>query len=339
MAHRFSFSFYKWPSLLAWVIFLSFSSLAQDYRPTENFKLKSPDGPTTRQDGETYDGKLSEEEYLRRREEYLREFRNEHSESEYRKEKSRINEQVAESKLNQEMQKAREREQKWQRQEELKKDLKKNPVVVESLEEAFDQANQQQLQQAAPQVSREKMMKELQGLQDKIKSGNVNMDDVFKALNKASGSDQADIQVPDEYRGQMAEQIFKTLHQVRSVPPNILDQQLRAKLQGHPLEGALKSHDSIIPKAIEVIQDPQALPDASMMLSDKEKLLMYALINLGLLILGMFLKRKIRNSGAPWSKRFTLHLVRWFALTSISLCVFIYFFGEHMQSLWRVLTN
>lgn len=307
---------------------------------TENFKLTNPKGPSTRQNDKTYDGELSEQEYLRRREEYLREFRSKHSDSEYRKEKSRLQEHAVESQLNEEIQKAREREQKWQKKEELKQDLKKNPVVVESLEDAFEGSEQQQQnQETAPQVSREQMMNELQGLQDKIKSGNVNMEEVFKALNKASGSDQLEMDVPEKYRDQMAEQVFRTLHQVRSIPPDVLNQQLRAKLQGHPLEGALMSHESILPKAVAVIQDPKALPEATMILSDKQKLLLYALANLGLVILGIFLKRKIRNSEASWSKKLGLHLGRWMGLTLVSLCLFVSFFGEHLHSLWRVLIH
>lgn|GEM_PF-6639664 len=337
---KFSLVLNKWPSIFCWVIFFISTSLAQDYRRTENFDMKTPDGPTTRSDGSTYDGELSQDEYMRRREEYLRKFRNEHSSSEYKKEKFRLQAQQVEGQLNKDMQKARERDQEWQNQKQVNIDSKTNPVVVKSLQEAFDLSlNEKNAQQGSPQVSREQMMKELQGLQDKIKSGNVNMKDVFKALNRASGQENKAVVVPSEYRGHMAEEVFKTLHQVRSIPSDVLTKQLRQRLEGHPLEETLTSHDQILPKTIAVIQDPNALPDAALILSDREKLFLYAIINLCLLILGIFLKRKIRNSDTSWKRRFVLHMTRWFGLSIISFSLFIFFFGKNLSSLWRVLTN
>lgn len=336
----------RYSSTLVWplffygaVIFTSFNAFAQGYDTSKNFELRSGQGPSTRQDGDTYDGKLTQQEYERRREKYLRNFRKKHTLSEYKKEKQRLEQQYSESKLNEDLQKARDRERRWKEEQELKRKLKNNPVVVDSLKKAFEHESPTREQSAAPQVSHNEMLQELQSLQGQIKTGDISMEDLLKVLNKAAGPEQENIEVPKRYRGKMAEVLYKSLHQVRSVPAQALDQQFRKQLKGHPLEQAIKSHDKIIPKAVEFIQDPHALPDASMLLSQKRKLLLFALFNFCLFIFGLFLKRRIKKNTTSFARRFVLHFMRWGFCLSLSIGMFVYLFGENLHSFWRVLTN
>lgn len=329
-------------------LFLSFSCLfigalgplffisdldAQDYRRTRNFNLESSDRSASKVSQDTSaDGNLSQEEYLRRKEAYLRQFRKDKGDEQAEQERDRLNQRAQEQKenrmLEQEVAQAREREKRWQEGRRVREELEKKPVVPQQLENSLNPNSG---------TDRQQMVKELQGLQDKIKSGDVNLEEIFETLNNVSGANQQNIEIPAEYEGEVAAQVYKSLYRLRAIPPEALTAQLKQQLNGHPLESVLTSNEQTLPTLVNVLQDPKALPDASLILSDRKKLIWYALFNLGFLIFGFILKRRIKKSDVSFFKGVTLQLTRIFGFAGLSLCVFLFFFGDNLKSLWAAL--
>lgn len=309
----------------------SFSLLAQDFRPSHNFDLyRNKKEPSWL--GKMGDGSLTQEEYERRREEYLK-----HNSKQIGVDKRVLERQLQElnnrSMLDQQVQKAKSNEVQWQIQDNknVNLDLDENQVENPSQEE---RAPSESAKGDQAQVDQQEILKKIQ---EQLSSGKMPTQEMLNQINKINGIEGAE--VPSKYQGTHAEQLFMNAKALQGVPTDQLVEQLKDELQKSPIGNTLSTVEPILPDIAQILQHPEALPDASLIVQDRSKLMQFVAINIFIFFLSFFVKRKISRSGLGVMKKFFLQTLRWINMAGLRLGVFVFFYGENVKHIWKILTT
>lgn len=320
---------------LIFCIFLGSTSFvwAQDFRKSTNFDLQKDQQQKRMNNQAPVDGALSNIEYERRKLIYIQKNAKQMG-VDPRLLERQLKELDKRAQLEQEIQKAEANEMQWEDQQQDQPPIDYNKTIAQQLQES-DQ--QQGSLSAEDRAEADKMLAELHELQSKMQSGDVSMGEIFQQLNKISGSEN--IAVPAKYEGQMSEQLFKALSSMRSMNASQLEKQLEENLSNHPAGALLSKGKPLIPDLVKVLQSPEALPDAALIISDRSKLIKYLVWNIAIFILNIFLRRKIRHSLLASFPKFLVQTSRWAGVNVARVALFVIFFGEHVKVLWQILTS
>lgn len=315
----------------------SFSLLAQDFRPSHNFDLyRNKDKPSWL--GKMGDGALTQEEYERRRAEYLK-----HNSKQLGVDKRVLERQLQElanrSMLDQQIQQAKSNEVQWQTQvkDEGAPKEDQNPIQAQANQDQrtpSESAEADQAQQNQPQLNQREILKKIQ---EQLSSGQMPTEEMLDQINQMNGVEGAE--VPSKYQGTHAEQLFKNAQALQGVPTDQLVEQLKDELQKSPMGNTLSSVEPLLPDIAQILQHPEALPDASLIVQDRSKLMKFVVINIFIFFLSFFVKRKISRSGLGVMKKISLQTLRWLNMAGLRLGVFVFFYGKNVEHIWKILTT
>lgn len=306
----------------------SFSLLAQDFRPSHNFDLyRNKDKPSWL--GKMGDGALTQEEYERRRAEYLK-----HNSKQLGVDKRVLERQLQElanrSMLDQQIQQAKSNEVQWQNQAQAQAQAQAN----QDQRTPSESAEADQAQQNQPQLNQREILKKIQ---EQLSSGQMPTQEMLDQINQMNGVEGAE--VPSKYQGTHAEQLFKNAQALQGVPTDQLVEQLKEELQKSPMGNTLSGVEPLLPDIAQILQHPEALPDASLIVQDRSKLMKFVVINIFIFFLSFFVKRKISRSGLGVMKKFFLQSLRWINMAGLRLGVFVFFYGKNVEHIWKILTT
>lgn len=311
---------------------------AQDFRKSHNFDLQKDEDKRGFRNPAPQDGPLSEIEYERRKLEYMQKNAKQMG-VDPRILERQLKDLEKRALLEQQVLKAEANELQWQEKNQDQNNdqppIDYNKTISQQLQ-GMDQQQQGSLS-AADRAEADKMLAELQELQEKMKTGDASMSEIFDKLNKISGSEN--IPVPAKYEGHMSEQLYKALSSMRSMSAGQLEKQLEENLSKHPAAPLLSKGKPLIPDIVKVLQSPEALPDTALILSDRSKLIKYLVWNIAIFILNIFLRRRIRHSQLATFPKFMVQTTRWAGVNIARISLFMVFFGDNVKVLWQILTN
>jgi len=121
---------------------------------------------------------------------------------------------------------------------------------------------------------------------------------------------------------------------IANIPSNTIHKMIMDKVDGTLAEKILNKFPNILNKFIDVLRDKEALPDLLKILSKKEDIKNYFIIWIFILIVSMWLKRRLLSKKAKWNfiqrilVRFCIHS---FSLGS-SIMAFYFIFEKELTS-------
>lgn len=312
----------------------TFSLLAQDFRPSQNFDLYQNKESSSSVE-QTADGNLTLDEYERRKAQYLK-LNSEQLGVDQRILQRQLQDLSERSRLEREIEQAKENQKTWQ-------ELNSDNVV--ELANSPDKTENQKLDKLEAQllnadefigVSQEQI-ELLKKLQEQLSSGDVSPESLLESINKLTGTQ--DLPIPPQYKGTVAEQVYRNSAALQAMDSQQLEEQLKSQLSDGPAAGIASLAPSLIPNVAKILQDPQALPDAALIVDNRAKLVRFVLLNLALFVLSFVGKRKIRKMKLSQFKKSFFQSVRWLSFMSLRIIVLLVFYGENLAPMWKILTS
>ncbi len=175
----------------------------------------------------------------------------------------------------------------------------------------------------------------LKPLQEKAAKGTLTHAEALEMLKSLSNTPgHAELEVPPEYKGHYAENVYTILAPFREMP----ESQVRGKLAEKFKKGKVLSKvENFEPRVVDLmtktIRSERALPDVTMMLADREKLIRFLIINIVLFIVAIIWRRKNRKNLVGAGPLFLAWVKRFFVLVSLKLGVFLWFFGANFKEI------
>lgn len=116
-----------------------------------------------------------------------------------------------------------------------------------------------------------------------------------------------------------------------------LKKQIMNKVQGTWMESILGRFPKLLSMFSDLIRDKEALPGLLNILARKEDLKDYGYIWLAIFVVGLYIKHRLIKPKWPFKRRFKWSMVINLVLSTISLGIFLSFFGEEVAPLFSVI--
>lgn len=175
----------------------------------------------------------------------------------------------------------------------------------------------------------------LKPLQEKAASGTLTHTEALQMLKSLSNTPgHKELEVPPEYKGHYAETVYTILAPFREMS----EAQVRGQLEQKFKKGKVLSHvENLEPRVVDLmtktIRSERALPDVTMMLADREKLIRFLMINIVLFITGIVWRRKNRKNLVGVGTLFFAWFKRFCVLVTLKIGVFLWFFGANFKEI------
>ena len=175
----------------------------------------------------------------------------------------------------------------------------------------------------------------LKPLQEKAAKGTLTHTEALEMLKSLSNTPgHKDLEVPPEYKGHYAETVYTILAPFREMTEGQVRGQLEKKFKS---DKALSKVENFEPRVVDLltktIRSERALPDVTMMLADREKLIRFLIINIVLFIIALIWRRKNRKNLVGAGPLFLAWVKRFFVLVSLKIGVFLWFFGANFKEI------
>lgn len=184
----------------------------------------------------------------------------------------------------------------------------------------------------------EQQKKMFESIQDKLKDPqNLSAEEMREMMRQIPGMN--DGQMPEEFRDQMAENIYMALSPMRQMERSEVVEQVLSITKSKPVLDQFDQESAVIQKSVDMLRDPKAIPSMTMMVSDRQRLIQFLLANIAIFILGWAWKRAQKKDLAGMGDRFRKYFVRSSVLFVLRIGTLIFFFGHWFRPALDVLTR
>lgn len=184
----------------------------------------------------------------------------------------------------------------------------------------------------------EQQKKMFESIQDKLKDPqNLSAEEMREMMRQIPGMN--DGQMPEEFRDQMAENIYMALSPMRQMERSEVVEQVLSITKSKPVLDQFDQESAVIQKSVDMLRDPKAIPSMTMMVSDRQRLIQFLLANIAIFILGWAWKRAQKKDLTGMGDRFRKYFVRSSVLFVLRIGTLIFFFGHWFRPALDVLTR
>jgi hypothetical protein len=341
--------------LLSIVLFLGLESelkaQLRNHPISDNFRPQERSHPTRLNETDPADGDLSDEEYHRRRlrHEGLRDHRGQltteglsqevnqalrnfinppgfmtgglptnFQTQQWERENQRIEQEAQHlARLDRQIQRAREQEQRFQEQRTTLPPSSSIVAQADSTDEL--------------EAARLEYQRTMENIQERLQrpSGEMNPAELREMMRSMPGMEG--VEVGERYEGEWAETVVLATEAFRGKSREQVAHEVKEALQSGPGGEYFPDEHKAYETVAELLQDPAALPELAMIVSDRTVLIRFIVLNVLISVFLWFLKRRQLARGPKFFKRVGLFFMRIGLSLSLRLGLLIWFFHDNLK--------
>lgn len=115
-----------------------------------------------------------------------------------------------------------------------------------------------------------------------------------------------------------------------------IEDDILKQTEGSVLHQILEKFPKLLTYVATLMKDKEALPQASKILHDREKLKEVGLWMLGTFLLGFILKKLLIQSGQGVLKRLSRYFLKSLILWGVRLGILVHFYGEYLNPMYKI---